>query len=203
MNDVYRKTIKNTSRYPFPMSKEELENLYADEHLSMSEIGKRTSSSRQRVSRWLTYYGISKRTGIQQMHIARADEPHGPNWRGGRWYVKKTRTWFVYAPNHPKVKHNGGMEEHILNAEERIGRPTTEKEVVHHLDEDRDNNSPENLCVMLRALHSSLHRVIGDVGITLLCRGEHDIVMSCLGKRYQEIVRQVYIEKRAVVKLKL
>ena len=199
MNDVYRATIVNPNRSPLPISQEELERLYMEDELSMTEIGKQLGSSRQRISRWLAYYGIPKRTGHHQMSISRKDEPRGPNWQGGKWYVEKTKTWYVYAPGHPKCRHNGGVAEHILNAENRIGRPTTKKEVVHHLDEDRDNNSPENLCVMTRVLHSSLHKVIGDVGIALLCRGEYDLVMSCLGTRYQEIVRQIYVEKRAVI----
>lgn len=40
MNDVYRTTIVNPNRSPLPISQEELERLYMENELSMTEIGK-------------------------------------------------------------------------------------------------------------------------------------------------------------------
>jgi hypothetical protein len=43
-------------------------------------------------------------------------------------------------------------------AEEYLGRSLTTDEVVHHIDEDPLNNSIDNLLVMTRSAHMSLHK---------------------------------------------
>lgn len=47
--------------------------------------------------------------------------------------------------------------EHRIVAEEMLGRPLMEGEVVHHLDENRTNNSPDNLLVLSSPMHVKLH----------------------------------------------
>ncbi len=46
---------------------------------------------------------------------------------------------------------------HVLLMEEILGRPLKENEVVHHINEDKLDNRPENLMVMDRAEHNALH----------------------------------------------
>ena len=46
---------------------------------------------------------------------------------------------------------------HILLAEQLLGRPLKENEVVHHINGDKRDNRPENLVVMDRAEHAALH----------------------------------------------
>ena len=48
---------------------------------------------------------------------------------------------------HPRVRSNGCVTFHTLVAESVIGRYLYDDEVVHHKDEDKHNNSPENLMV--------------------------------------------------------
>ena len=47
---------------------------------------------------------------------------------------------------------------HVLLMEQMLGRPLREDEVVHHINEDKFDNRPENLEVMTRGELSSLHR---------------------------------------------
>ncbi len=47
--------------------------------------------------------------------------------------------------------------EHILVAEEILGRRLLEGEVVHHLDENKENNSPDNLLILQNPMHVKLH----------------------------------------------
>lgn len=66
--------------------------------------------------------------------------------------TKKARIYggyrFIYAPKNPRTnKDTGYVSEHILVAEEKIGRFLKKEEVVHHLDKDKLNNDPENLVV--------------------------------------------------------
>ena len=49
------------------------------------------------------------------------------------------------------------MYEHLVVAEGFLGRELRPDELVHHLDGNPGNNRPENLIVMLRAMHSKLH----------------------------------------------
>lgn len=67
----------------------------------------------------------------------------------------------VYDPEHPRAHkvgaHAGYVYEHIQIAEKMIDRPLTDKEVVHHLNQKRDNNTPSNLLVLERSQHTKLH----------------------------------------------
>jgi predicted nucleic acid-binding Zn ribbon protein len=72
----------------------------------------------------------------------------------------------VNKPEHPKAFDATGdkkpesfcVYEHVLIAEEIIDRPLKEGEVVHHLDEQKDNNSPDNLLVISNPMHGKLHQ---------------------------------------------
>lgn len=50
-------------------------------------------------------------------------------------------------PNHPRANKNGIVLEHIVIAEKKLGRSLEPGEVVHHIDHNKTNNSPDNLMV--------------------------------------------------------
>ena len=52
-------------------------------------------------------------------------------------------------------RHN--RHEHRIVAERTLGRPLLATEIVHHLDGDKKNNSPENLQIMSQSEHVRLH----------------------------------------------
>jgi hypothetical protein len=52
----------------------------------------------------------------------------------------------------------GNKLEHRFVMEQKLGRKLTSKEIVHHKDEDKGNNSPNNLKLTTRKKHINRHR---------------------------------------------
>jgi hypothetical protein len=77
------------------------------------------------------------------------------NWRGGRT-VHRGYVYIIVA-GHPRANANGYVLEHIVVAEQMLGRPLREDEHVHHLSGDRGDNRPANLQVVTRAQHTRIH----------------------------------------------
>lgn len=79
-----------------------------------------------------------------------------PRWKGGVRYVKGYR--LLLRPDHPNAMKSGYVAEHILVMAEHLGRPIdTKTELVHHKDENKLNNTLDNLEVQTRAQHASHH----------------------------------------------
>jgi HNH endonuclease len=76
------------------------------------------------------------------------------NWKGGRTRHKAGYV-MVRAPDHPRASL-GYVFEHILVAEELIGRFLMEGESVHHMNGVRDDNRPENLELWTRPQPSGI-----------------------------------------------
>ncbi|RYD38954.1 MAG: HNH endonuclease [Verrucomicrobiaceae bacterium] len=51
-----------------------------------------------------------------------------------------------------------GVHQHRVVAARTLGRPLKRGEIVHHIDGNKHNNSPENLQVMTQSRHMKLHR---------------------------------------------
>jgi HNH endonuclease len=78
-----------------------------------------------------------------------------PQWKGG---VRRSKGYiFVQMPEHPNAGPTGYVRQHALVMSQHLGRPIAANEVVHHKNEDRTDNRLENLEVMTRSAHHSLH----------------------------------------------
>lgn len=75
----------------------------------------------------------------------------------------------LHIPDHPQAlktpKMYGWVYEHRVIAEDMLGRPLYDDEEVHHLDEDKLNNHPENLLVLPGSQHMKLHGWLKRLGI--------------------------------------
>lgn len=63
----------------------------------------------------------------------------------------------IYLPEHEKSTSNGWVFEHIVLAEQKLGRSLKKNEEVHHINAIRDDNNLENLEVLSKFKHRSLH----------------------------------------------
>lgn len=70
---------------------------------------------------------------------------NNPNWKGGKILVDGY--YYIYKPEHPNSTKDGYVAEHRLVMEESVGRFLKKEEVVHHVNRDPLDNSPENLMV--------------------------------------------------------
>lgn len=65
---------------------------------------------------------------------------NNPNWQGGR---SITSHGYIVIRVGSKYAY-----EHRIVAEKKLGRPLRPKEKVHHIDENKQNNAPENILVV-------------------------------------------------------
>lgn len=103
------------------------------------------------------------RQRVQQVAKAAGVDGHGPaagmrhpSWRGGR--IRTTVGYTLrLAPEHPRANTAGYVLEHVLVAEQKLGRAICSSEHVHHINGDRSDNRPENLEVLTASEHMRLH----------------------------------------------
>lgn len=68
--------------------------------------------------------------------------------------------YYFIDKNHPLATGNSGrvlLHRHV--AQLKLGRWLLSNEIVHHIDENKLNNSPDNLLVLSRQEHSSIHAI--------------------------------------------
>jgi len=92
-----------------------------------------------------------------------------PNWRGGVT-IDKWGYRLMYAPHRQKA--HPYTYEHVLVAEQKIGRRLQRNEHVHHLNGNKLDNSPNNLLVCTASEHRALHRQLESLAMDLVRRGE-------------------------------
>lgn len=79
------------------------------------------------------------------------------NWEGG---IKKCSNGYIWikCKHHPRADNQNYIYEHILIAEMKLGRHLTPDECIHHINEIRDDNRPENLYLFpSKAEHMQYH----------------------------------------------
>lgn len=80
--------------------------------------------------------------------------------------VSKGAYNYAVVKSHPKASKRGYVLEHRIVMENALGRLLMDNEVVHHRDENKKNNHPDNLEVMTITEHGKHH---AQQPIYLLC----------------------------------
>lgn len=78
------------------------------------------------------------------------------NWEISK-IVKKGNYLYAVVKNHPKASKFGYVLLHRIIMENHLQRELASDEIVHHKDENKFNNSIENLEVMLKKEHNRYH----------------------------------------------
>lgn len=81
-----------------------------------------------------------------------------PNWRGGRRVDSHGYIQINVGLDHPMASSKSRyVGEHRLVMAEKLGRLLTSDEIVHHIDENKQNNHPDNLEIEDRKTHMRRH----------------------------------------------
>lgn len=75
----------------------------------------------------------------------------------------------IRAPHRGKL--NPYVPEHVLVAEQKIGRILERGEHVHHLNGDKSDNRADNLLVCTASEHRALHRQLEVIALALVHEG--------------------------------
>jgi hypothetical protein len=107
--------------------------------------------------------------GLPKMKLNQKHGAEHPNWKGGN-SVDRQGYRLLYAPGRKKA--HPYTYEHVLIAEKMIGRRLNKNEHVHHINELKLDNRPENLLVCTASEHRTLHRQLEQLAIELLRKGQ-------------------------------
>lgn len=165
------------------ISKRELEELYLNEKLPMHKISKIKNISTTTVFNLLHKYEIPTRSHkdtftmknhklsseqierIRKLHFNKTlsmetkQKMSNAKIKKGIGHKKNRTDGYVaiYFPDHPKSNKDGYIMEHDLIMECFIGRHLKKDEIVHHINHKRNDNRIENLKLMTKREHISMH----------------------------------------------
>lgn len=103
----------------------------------------------------------------------------------------------INRKDHPRATTSGHVLLHIIVAEQKLGRKLRPGETVHHLDENKMNNAPENLIVFATSGdHTAFHKgspiyQSGDLWYAEKKKSEKRICQNC-GKTFTSCKSQKY-----------
>lgn len=110
-------------------------------------------------------------------------------------YLRPDGYRMILAEDHPFADVKGYVREHRLVMESSIGRFLDPKEVVHHIDGDRSNNSIENL-----KLYASNAYHLSDAHGLKIPDQERYIALYESGMSAREIGKEIGVDHHAVAK---
>lgn len=144
--------------YSTKLDLEKIESVYHS-GMTQTEIAQQFGVSQKVIWRFMKNNGIKARIAFKRNQTGASNH----SWKGGKSTDEHGYVLIRY-PEHPRAHKNGYVFEHILVAEKMIGRSLVflgvdhpDSEIVHHKNENKEDNDPENLAVMTFSTHVKLH----------------------------------------------
>jgi hypothetical protein len=81
---------------------------------------------------------------------------NSPTWKGGERKDSFGYVW-ILRKEHPRAVGTGYVKRATLVAEDNLGRYLLPGELVHHINGVMDDDRPQNLAVIMRAEHNTIH----------------------------------------------
>lgn len=114
-----------------------------------------TAEERARIS------ALHKGKHLTQEQIEAIRQRNSCNYNGlnGYGHTKQHCAGYIlaYAPKHPNAHKDGYVMLHTVLMEQKIGRYLNADEVVHHINHNKADNRLENLQLMNKKDHQSMH----------------------------------------------
>lgn len=103
------------------------------------------------------------------------------NWKRG-WYITPLGYRMIKSHGHPRAGRDNYVFEHIIVFESYHKCCVLKWSDVHHLNNDRLDNRPENLSCMIKGRHSRLTRMeeIEKYGVSNFLRVRNYQITGCL-----------------------
>jgi hypothetical protein len=129
----------------------------------------------------VSHQAIQKRRARWGQPLMKQGNVRGANhacWKGGE-FTDAVGYRRVYRPETHRA--NKYIYEHQAVMEDHLGRSLSPSEIVHHINGDRLDNRIENLLVLSRSAHKTLHAQLESLAYELVAKG--DIVFD--GEAYR------------------
>ena len=142
------------------LNMDSIKHLYLEEHQSGKTIAHALGVSMETIYWRLRAMNIL-RTPSEAHSGKRARGAAGANWKGGR-YLDGRGYVLLYCPGHPHPTQKGSyVYEHRLAMEKYLGRYLLEDEIVHHENNNKQDNHIENLKLFPdNVAHLNYHRIL-------------------------------------------
>jgi len=170
----------NGYSYKAPCTAEELYDLYVNKKMSQPQIARQLGVSTKMI------YTAMKKMGLPGIKGVSGNKP-GPlagAWKGGRVFQPQPRRvagvsgmfgkgyYYIFDPAHPNAAKSGYVAEHVRVAVAARGSPLIRrKEVVHHINLNKEDNRAENLIICTRQQHGEFHNQLEVIAVKLLNKG--------------------------------
>lgn len=131
--------------------------------------------------RWLDIRGTRRKpfTGVCEKCLPKyRSGAKSPRWKGGKIIDSKGYVMVKFR-GHPFADKNGYVLEHRLIMADLIGIEYVTDMIVHHKDGDRQNNNPNNLELITRSKHSSMHNRTSETTTKLKDDPNPEIFCKC------------------------